>query len=101
MQSKRRGDVRTFSRKGAKTLKLIDIPLVHPDCELPTGEWTNFMKITTVTKDFASSCLPEKNFSGIDVCLFDLSTCLDYGIQMDIRLANASQASMVVILSQT
>jgi hypothetical protein len=76
---------------------LIDIPLFHPDCELPIGEWTNFMKITTVMKDFASSCIPEKNFSGIDVCLFDLSTCLDYGIQMDIRLANASQASMVVI----
>jgi hypothetical protein len=97
MRSTKRGDVTTFSREGTKMLKLIDIPLVHPDCELPTGEWTNFMKITTVMKDFASSCIPEKDFSGIDVCLFDLSTCLDYGIQMDIRLANASQASMVVI----
>jgi hypothetical protein len=29
--------------------------------------------------------------------LFDLCTCLDYGIEMDVRLANASQADMVGI----
>ncbi len=66
MISTRRGDVTTFSWEGTKMLKLIDIPLVHPDCELPTGEWTNFMKITTVMTDFASSCIPEKDFSGVD-----------------------------------
>jgi hypothetical protein len=42
------------------------------------------MKITSVMTDFASSCIPKINFPGVDACLFDLSTCLDYGAQMDI-----------------
>ena len=48
-------------------------------------------------KDFGSTCILKTNFPGVDVCLFDLCTCLDYGDEMDVRHANASQASMVVI----
>jgi hypothetical protein len=77
------------------------MPYIHPRCVLPPGEWTNFVKVTETMKNFALTCIPKTNFSGVDVCLFDLCTCLDYDVEMNIRLANASQASMVVILSQT
>ena len=48
-------------------------------------------------KDFALACAPKTNFPRVDICLFDLCTCLDYGVEMDIRLANTSQASIVVL----
>jgi hypothetical protein len=57
------------------------------------------VKVTKAMKDFALKCIPKTNFPGVDVCLFELCTCLDYGVEMDIRLAYASQASMVIIFS--
>jgi hypothetical protein len=70
MHCTRRGHVTTTSPEGTKNLKLMDIPLVHPKCGLPSGEWTNFMKITSVMTDFASSCTPKINFPGVDACFF-------------------------------
>jgi hypothetical protein len=80
----RRGDITATSPEKPKMLKLMDIQFVHSKCDLRSDEWISFMKITSVMKDFASSCIPKVNFPGVDACLFDLSTCLDYGIQMDI-----------------
>jgi hypothetical protein len=73
------------------------MPYIYPRCVLPPGELTNYVKVTEAMMNFALICIPKTNFPGVDVCLFDLCTCLNYGIEMDIRLADASQASMVVI----
>ncbi len=82
---------------GTDTTKMSDMPIVQMQCFLPPGEWTNFIKTATTMEDFASSCIPKTNFIGVDVCLFELCTCLDYSFEMDIRLANALQASIIVI----
>ena len=92
-----RGDVTTTCMDGTNTTNTSTMVLIEPRCYLPLGEWTNFMKICTAMKDFASACVPKTNFRGVDLCFFELCTCLDYGIHMDIRLANASQASLVVM----
>ena len=81
------------------TTKISDMPFVHPRCILPPCEWTNFVKTATAMRDFASSCIPKTNFAGVDVCLFDLCTCLDYGFDMDICLAHALQASIMFVPS--
>ena len=64
---------------------------------LPPGEWTNFIKTATSMKNFTSSSVPKTNFIGVDVCLIELCACLVYGFEMDIPLANALQASIIVI----
>ena len=97
MRSKQRGLITTTCSDGTDTSILSNMPYIHPRCVLPPGEWTNFVKVTEAMKDFALKCIPKTNFPGVDVCLFDMCTCLDYGVEIDIRLANASQASMVVI----
>ena len=64
---------------------------------LPPKEWINVIKTTTAMRDFASSCISKTNFAGVDVCLFDLCTCLDYAFDVDTRFANASQESIILI----
>jgi len=70
---------------------------VRPNCVLPSGEWPNFVKTAHAMRDLASASIPKTHFLGVDICLFELSTCLDYGFEMDVRLANASQASIIVL----
>ena len=91
-----RGIVTTTCKGGTKESKLSDIPCICPNCYLPVGEWNNFVMFNKAMKDFASSCLP-KNALRMDMCLSELSAYLDYGIEMDIRLANALQTSIFVI----
>ena len=84
MRCSRRGLVTRTSGDGVNTSILSEIPYDHPHCFLPPGEWTNLVKVTKLMKDFALACIPKTNFPGVDVCLFDLCTCLDYGVEMDI-----------------
>ena len=84
MKGTRRGFATTTCGDGTNTTKMIDVSCVHPQCFLPPGAWTHFIKTATIMKDFASSCIPKTNFIGVDVCLFELCTCLDYGFEMDI-----------------
>jgi hypothetical protein len=97
MRCSQRGLVTRTSGDGVNTSILSEILYDHPHCFLPPGEWTNLVKVTKLMKDFALACIPKTNFPGVDVCLFDLCMCLDYGVEMDIRLANTSQASIVVL----
>ena len=69
---------------GTDTSILNSMPYIHPRCILPPREWTNFVKVTEGMNNFALKCIPKTNFQRVDVCLFELCTCLDYGIEMDI-----------------
>ena len=84
MKAMRRGFVTSTCKDGTEVTNISDTPYVPPQCVLPTGKWTNFAKTAQAMKDLASKSIPKTNFLGIDLCLFELSTCLDYGFDMDV-----------------
>jgi hypothetical protein len=91
-----RGVITTLVGAELKELYLTDLPVIHLQCHLPSGDWTNIIKVTNTMTSFASKCIPKPS-QGIGVCIFKLSTCLNYGVEMNIRLSNTSQASIFVI----
>ena len=97
MKALRRGFVTSTSHDGNVTTNISEKPYMRPGCALPSGEWPNFVRTAQAMGDLASASIPKTNFLGVDICLFELSTCLDYGFEMDVRLANASQASIIVL----
>lgn len=97
MKALRSGFVTTICSDQTDATNIAEKPYVHPPCVLPSGDWRNFVKIAQTMKDFASKSIPKTNFQGVDIHLFELSTCLDYGFEMDVELANVLQAIIIVI----
>jgi hypothetical protein len=100
MRSKQRGLVTTTCSEGTNTSLLRNMSYIHPQCILPPREWANFVKVTKAMMDFALTCIPKINFPGVDICLFDLCTCLDYGIEMMFDLQMLLRLTWWEFLSQ-
>ena len=42
----------------------------------------DFVMVTKAMKDLTLTCIVKTNFPEVDVCLFDLFSCVDYGAEV-------------------